>query len=132
MLELTDENFEAPLQNGKFMLMFYTAWCPLCPVIIDILRELEAQEGGRFTFAKIDHDVNWRAAKYYGAFGVPLVFAIADGRPAYGLGGILIADVYRMMIEEFLYHFDEALLEEKIERIHALIDSLLILPESEE
>ena len=131
MLELTDLTFEAPLQSGKYLLMFYTTWCPLCPVIISILTELERTEGGKFIFAKIDHDENKQAAEYYGAFGVPLVLAVVDGRPAYGIAGILIPEVYRMMVEELLYDFDEARLDEKIKRIEAFTDSILLGPEGE-
>ncbi len=125
MLELTDANYRESLQKGKFLFMFYTDWCPLCPIIIGKLRELEAGDGGRFTFAKINHDENPAAAEAYGAFGVPIVLAVIDGKALYGTAGQLLIEGYRMMVDELLYDFDEALLEEKIKRIQEAVDKLL-------
>ena len=125
MLELTDANFERSLRKGKFLFMFYTDWCPLCPIIIAKLRELEQEEDGKFIFAKIDHDVNKKAKEYYGVPFVPLVFAVLDGKPLYGTAGLLLLEGYRLMAEELLYNYDEKLLEEKVNRIRDVVDRLM-------
>ncbi|HCC35361.1 MAG TPA: hypothetical protein DEQ02_06885 [Ruminococcaceae bacterium] len=125
MQELTDNSFEEALRHGKLLLMFYTDWCPMCPLITDMLNDLERKEGGKFIFARINHDDNPRAADTYGAFGVPIVIAFIEGTPIYGCAGILIPEVYRMIVEELLYSFNEKALKEKLERIEAFIDSCI-------
>ncbi len=124
MLELTDANFIGTLQKGKFLFMFYTDWCPLCPPIIDMLIDLEQEENGKFTFAKIEYDKSPTAIQLYRAFGVPLVYAVLDGRPLYGVGGLLIPEGYRMIVHELLYDFDEAALESSIMSIIERVDRL--------
>ena len=124
MLELTDANFEQSLQEGKFLFMFYTDWCPLCPPIIDMLCELEKAEEGKSTFAKIEYDKSPAAIQLYSAFGVPLVYAVLDGRPLYGVAGLLISEGYRMIVHELLYNSDEAAPEDKIKGIQERMDRL--------
>lgn len=129
MLELTDNNFKESLEKGKFLFMFYTDWCPLCPPIIAMLNELEQDEGGRFTFAKIDFDKTKIAAEYYGAFAVPLVLAIIDGKALFGTAGLLVKEGYRMIAHELLYDFNEVLLDEKIGRLEDFADNVDIAKE---
>ena len=131
MLELTDANFAKALQKGRFLFMFYTDWCPLCPPIIGMLSELEKAEEGNFTFAKIEYDKNPDAIQRLGAIGVPLVFAVLDGRPLYGVAGLLIAQGYRIIVHELLYDFDETALERKIISIRERVDRLKAEQEDE-
>jgi thioredoxin-like negative regulator of GroEL len=123
--DLYDSDFEKSLEKGTFLFMFYTDWCPLCPIIIERLIELERQEAGGFVFAKIDYDKNPEAVEYWGAIGVPLVLAVLDGRPLYGCAGLLIQEGYRQIVRELLYGFNEALLDEKIKKLEELVDKLM-------
>ncbi len=124
MLELSDANFAESLQRGKFLFMFYTDWCPLCPPIIEMLGELEREENGKFTFAKIEYDKSPEAIQRCRAFGVPLVYAVLDGRLLYGVGGLMISEGYRMIVHELLYDFDETALESRIEVLRVRLDKL--------
>ncbi len=121
MIELCDATFEKSLQNGKFLLMFYTDWCPLCPPIIEMLSGLENEEEGKFTFAKIELHSNPDAAKLYCVPGVPLVYAVLDGRPLYGSAGLMLIEGYRAIIHELLYDFDEAALDDKLKLVRERI-----------
>ncbi len=121
MLELTDANFEHSLREGKFLFMFYTDWCPLCPPIIEMLSELEDVEEGKFTFTKIELHSNPDAAKLYCVPGVPLVYAVLDGRPLYGTAGLMLIEGYRAIVHELLYDFDEAALDDKLKLVRERI-----------
>ncbi len=114
MIELCDATFEKSLQKGKFLLMFYTEWCPLCPPILEMLGELEREEGGKFTFAKIELHSNPTAAKHFGVPFIPLEMAVIDGKALYGTAGLLQMEGYRMIVRELLYDFDENEIESKI------------------
>ena len=79
MLEITDANGPTALKKGKYILMFYTDWCPRCAGVLLMLTELEEKYGDKLTFAKIDFDNNPEAREYFGFPGVPAILTIEDG-----------------------------------------------------
>lgn len=125
MQELNDNNFETFINKGKFLLLFYTDWCSLCPPLIDLLTQLEESENSQFQFAAIHYDYNKAAVQSYGIIGVPTVLVIYDGKPLYGCAGLLDISVYKMMAEELLYNYEPEELDNKIKKINEYQDEIM-------
>jgi len=102
MLKLNDENVFDSVKIGKFLLVFHAKRCPLCPLVLDILSNLEITEKSEIQFAKIDFDSSQEAAKFYGIPGIPIVLVIKDGVVINGRPGVADADIYREFINELL------------------------------
>jgi thioredoxin 1 len=79
MIEIDDKSGPDILKNGKYILMFYTDWCPRCPSVISALSSLEEKYMSRFTFAKINFDSNPDAIEFFGVSGVPAILSVEDG-----------------------------------------------------
>jgi thiol-disulfide isomerase/thioredoxin len=95
MVEVTDATGPGILQDGKFILMFYTGWCPRCPPVIEALAEIEERHRNQFTFAKIDYDKNPEAREFFGISGVPAIVSVRDGAVRkiwIGIGGAGICE----------------------------------------
>jgi thioredoxin 1 len=102
MLEVTDSTLENALQSGKYLLMFYTEWCPRCPPIMKMLQELEETEAGKFQFIKINFDTNPQARDFFQIPGVPVVLAIKNKAILAGWGGLTERYAYLKIINEIL------------------------------
>lgn len=106
MLEISDHETNQrtieTMKNGKTLLMFYTDWCPLCPPIIDILTRLEQEEHGKFNFVKINFDENPISVNVFHVIGVPMVFAIDNGKILKAWGGLVDEQAYREIIHNLL------------------------------
>ncbi|MDR1706137.1 MAG: thioredoxin family protein [Clostridiales bacterium] len=79
MIEVNDLSGPDTLKKGKYILMFYTDWCPRCPPIISALSSIEEKRRGQFIFAKIDFDKNPQARDFFDISGVPAILSIRDG-----------------------------------------------------
>lgn len=102
MIEINEDNFDSILKKGKFLLMFYTDWCPRCPPIIEILKELEVEESGKFQFARINFDENPNAREYFHIPGVPVTMLINDSVVLDVFGGFTDKYAYQKMVNELL------------------------------
>jgi putative thioredoxin len=65
----------------------WAQWCQPCKQLSPVLEGLAAQSGGRWALAKVDVDANERIAQVFGARSIPMVVAIAGGRPVSAFQG---------------------------------------------
>jgi len=102
MLELNDTTYKTHGFQGVSILAFYADWCPLCPMVLEKMSQLETEMKENIQFLRINFDQNPDAVKYYGAIGVPLVLAIKDNRTLHGWGGLVNLRPYRDYLEYLL------------------------------
>ena len=100
MLKLDDKTVFDSVSKGRFLLVFHAKRCPLCPFVLNVLKDLETTAGKEVTFAQIDFDANQEAAKFYGIPGIPIVLAIKEGTVINGRPGIADVETYREFIRE--------------------------------
>lgn len=97
MIEVSVADFEVKLKSGKYIVMFYTTWCPRCPPMLKALEELE-REAGSFVFAKINFDENREVAEFFQVVGVPATMALSDAHVLYVHNGAEYKDALRERI----------------------------------
>jgi putative thioredoxin len=59
----------------------WATWCQPCKQLSPVLERLAAAGGGSWVLAKIDVDANPRISQLFGVQSIPMVIAIAGGRP---------------------------------------------------
>lgn len=79
-LEITDQNFEEYLQNGKPLVIdFWATWCGPCKMIAPIIDELVTEYEGKITIGKCDVDENSDLPAKYGIRNIPTILFIKNG-----------------------------------------------------
>ena len=68
---------------------FYAEWCQPCRMLAPVIDELAAQLKGRVVFAKLNVDLNPRAAVQYQALSVPTLVLFKRGKPVDRVVGAL-------------------------------------------
>src|ERR1700737_1212988 len=81
MREITDASFEQDVvqATGPVVVDFWAPWCGPCRAIHPILEGLEAEAGGRVSFAKLNLDENPEVASRYGVLSLPTVILFEGG-----------------------------------------------------
>ncbi|GAB20664.1 putative thioredoxin [Gordonia effusa NBRC 100432] len=85
VVEVTEANFEAEvLTRSTQQLVVVVLWSPRSAAtakMVQLLASSAQQSGGRWALAAVDADANPRIVQAFQAQGVPLIIAIAQGRP---------------------------------------------------
>lgn len=92
VVEVTETNFETEvLSRSTQQLVVVALWSPRsAPTaqLVQSMQTLAEQSGGRWVLAAVDVDANPRIVAAFQAQGVPLVIAIAHGRPVAEFEGV--------------------------------------------
>jgi len=80
MLNLTNDNFDNAIANGKVLVDFYTDWCGHCRIVQPVLEELEAKFANLVTVVKVDADDEKEIADRYGIKNYPTIVLFEDGK----------------------------------------------------
>lgn len=78
LLTLDDSNLEQHVR-GATLLVFSSAWCGPCRLLVPILETLARSRAGRLRVAKLDVDHAREATVRYGVRGVPTLVLVRDG-----------------------------------------------------
>ena len=79
MQNLTKENYESIIANGKVLIDFYTDWCGYCRILEPVIKELSQKYSGSVTVVKVDADLEKEIADHYGITGYPTVVVLDNG-----------------------------------------------------
>lgn len=82
VVNVTDSNFAAEIENfkGTVLIDFSATWCGPCQRLAPTVHELAEEFRGRLKVVKIDVDQAPNAARRYGAYSIPLLVMVKDGR----------------------------------------------------
>jgi len=78
MRQVTDDEFEDAVSDGRVLVDFFSTYCPPCRLIEPILERLEKQVKG-VTFVKVNVDEDTHYASRNGVINVPALLFFEDG-----------------------------------------------------
>jgi thioredoxin 1 len=79
VLNLTSENFDEAIADGRVLVDFWAAWCRPCHMLKPIIEELAQEYEGRVKVAKVDIDNEKELAKRFKILSIPTVVLFKDG-----------------------------------------------------
>ena len=79
---VNDGNFAAEVENykGAILIDFSATWCGPCQRLAPVIDDLAAEFRGKVKVVKIDVDQAPNAARKYGAYSIPLLVIVKNGR----------------------------------------------------
>jgi thioredoxin 1 len=106
VLELTDENFAAEVEQGAGVTVvdFWAPWCGPCRFIAPVIEQLAGEYEGRVRFGKLNVDEAPNTAAEYGIRSIPTIGIFKDGVPVDGVVGAVPKPHLAKVIEEHLSH----------------------------
>jgi thioredoxin 1 len=78
-IDLTEENFEATVNNGVSLVDFWAPWCGPCRMIAPVIDELAGEFDGKANICKVNTDEQQDLAVKYGVRSVPTILFMKDG-----------------------------------------------------
>ena len=93
--ELTLENFDNVISNGKVLVDFWAGWCTPCKMVAPIIDELAAEYEGKVTVAKVDIDNESDLASRFDILSIPTVILFSDGAEVRRFVGVQKKAAYR-------------------------------------
>lgn len=79
MIELTNENFQEEIKEGKVLVDFYATWCGPCKMMHPVIEEI-AKENPNLKVIKVNVDSQEVLAREYGIMSIPTIILFKDGK----------------------------------------------------
>ncbi len=87
--QMTTEEFTATIVGSKTVLVdFGASWCPPCKQMEPILKNLEKNNQGKFTFLKVDGGRDQNLIQEYKVTALPVFIVFKDGKQVWRRDGI--------------------------------------------
>lgn len=104
MIELTDENFSATVENARLPVLvdFFTEWCNPCSVLSPILEKLSEDFKEKIIFTKANLDKVFLAAQRFAIEQVPTVIFFKEGKAVSGFVGVRPEPIIKEWLETLL------------------------------
>lgn len=77
--ELTGNNFDETIKNGKVLVDFWATWCGPCRMQTPVLEKL-SKEMKNVTFAKVNVDEQTALQQRYGVMSIPTLLIFNNGQ----------------------------------------------------
>ncbi|HFU75735.1 MAG TPA: thioredoxin [Arcobacter sp.] len=78
-IELTNDNFDATVNNGVSLVDFWAPWCGPCRMIAPVIDELAEDFDGKANICKINTDEQQELAMKFGVRSIPTILVMKDG-----------------------------------------------------
>ncbi len=78
MIQLTTDNFDEEVKEGKTLIDFWAPWCGPCRMQSPILEQLEAS-GAAVKICKVNVDEQPDLAKRFGILSIPTLILMQNG-----------------------------------------------------
>lgn len=78
MIQLTADNFDEEIKEGKTLIDFWAPWCGPCRMQSPILEQLEAS-GAAVKICKVNVDEQPDLAKRFGILSIPTLILMQNG-----------------------------------------------------
>ena len=78
MIQLTADNFDKEVKEGKTLIDFWAPWCGPCRMQSPILEQLEAS-GAAVKICKVNVDEQPDLAKRFGILSIPTLILMQNG-----------------------------------------------------
>lgn len=78
MIQLTADNFDEEVKEGKTLIDFWAPWCGPCRMQSPILEQLEAS-GAAVKICKVNVDEQPDLAKRFGVLSIPTLILMQNG-----------------------------------------------------
>lgn len=106
VIDVTEATFQTEVVERSVttpvVIDFWAAWCQPCKQLSPVLEKLAVEYAGAWVLAKVDVDANPRLAQAFGVQGIPMVFAVANGRPLDAFTGVVPEAQLRQWIDAVL------------------------------
>ena len=101
-IELTNENFEATVNNGVSLVDFWAPWCGPCRMIAPVIDELAEEYEGKANICKINTDEQQDLAMKFGVRSIPTILIMKDGEVKETMVGAASKQAFSDKINELL------------------------------
>lgn len=102
-LQITDQNFEALVAEGKPLVVdFWATWCGPCQMVGPIIDELSSEYAGKANIGKCDVDANSDLPGRFGVRNIPTVLFFKNGELVDKLVGAQSKDAYKQKVDGLL------------------------------
>ena len=78
-IELTNENFEATVNEGVSLVDFWAPWCGPCRMIAPVIEELAEDFDGKANICKVNTDEQQDLAMKFGVRSIPTIVFMKNG-----------------------------------------------------
>jgi thioredoxin 1 len=78
-IELTNENFDATINEGVSLVDFWAPWCGPCRMIAPVIDELAGDFEGKANICKVNTDEQQDLATKYGVRSIPTILFMKNG-----------------------------------------------------
>jgi len=78
-IELTNDNFEATVNEGVSLVDFWAPWCGPCRMLAPVIDELAEDFDGKANICKVNTDEQQDLAVKYGVRSIPTIVFMKDG-----------------------------------------------------
>ncbi|MCS6985797.1 MAG: thioredoxin [Leptospiraceae bacterium] len=100
--EITEENFQATINNGVVMVDFWAPWCGPCRMVAPVLEELQKELLGKVKIVKLNVDENPTVAMHYGITSIPTLMVFKDGQTVDRVVGAGPKDFYKKILDKYV------------------------------
>lgn len=78
-IELTEENFDATVNEGLSLVDFWAPWCGPCRMLAPVIEELAEDFDGKANICKVNTDEQQDLATKYGIRSIPTIIFMKNG-----------------------------------------------------
>ena len=88
-IELTENNFDAQIKKGKWIVDFWAEWCGPCKIMSPHFDAAAKELKGKINFGKVDVDENSELAGKFDVMSIPSIIFFQDGEIVHAAVGAM-------------------------------------------